>query len=548
MVVLWSKRLTVKLRSILLAAFGPSIFRVATAESLDDIIAGLSEHTDGVKYIDEHCFVKGSPFTFERCCRQISEDVRGNPSCWTEGFDFQTCCMPKIVAKINEAKAMMERGEYWPASDSFFELLINYATPTVHRAMHRIVYQLFEKAAVHFRGHLEKIPENLSYFQLLFHGVGLDCEQQYNDDGTPMNIVLQFYNCCTSFPFHSQPCSKIYEMLGLSLGRGRHKGDATAQDEYYMNMSELYEFRHFTPSIIMSSDFDPDAFGKILQRAYDADEGIAKALAKPGEPTLGIVWARHVDFRSEKFNAGIYFLTKLFRTIRDAGNYGPVDIIEIGAGYGNFPRLLAHARADLQRLEKPLDIRSYTILDVQYVVDLQKWYLNRTVGEKILLRDWSDRDTYEGPMQGVSFADISAYEKLWPELGRAKAADDALRVDLVSPERRDIFAHFFATAHAGERTDRQNAAERPIRALVAINSWHEFPFPDYFWYYNHLIASPPELTGVDWVLYVSNVEWNNNTQREDLLLKKMPNHGFKVHFEWCSTLTCVRILERASSS
>lgn len=47
-----------------------------------------------------------------------------------------------------------------------------------------------------------------------------------------------------------------------------------------------------------------------------------------------------------------------------------------------------------------------------------------------------------------------------------------------------------------------------------VNSWHEMPMSEYFWYYNMFVAGPEWLLAADWILYVSNRDWGGNAEKE----------------------------------
>ncbi|CAE8608615.1 unnamed protein product [Polarella glacialis] len=326
-------------------------------------------------------------------------------------------------------------------------------------------------------------------------------------------------------------------MMAQALGRGRHGGSALEQERYYANMSEMWAFHHFTPSLL--SDEKEVGRSKTLILAHEFDAQIADTLESTGEPFLGIMWADSTDgaYRSPKFDNAVFCLTLLLSSLRREGLSQAIDLFEVGAGYGSLPRMLSSAKQALAELARPIHVRRYTVLDVRFVIDLQLWYLNQTCRDQIVLRDWAE-SPHVAPFLGSGLLDPA---KLWPELGRNASATGPLEVDFVEPGVRDAFAHLYSEAHAQEAGSREGVPA--TRALIAINSWHELQFPEYLWYYNQFVAAPAWRAGVDWILYVSNRYWDTE-RRLELLLKPRPNYHFKVHYEHCNDSTCWRVLRR----
>merc|ERR1711957_1107747 len=75
--------------------------------------------------------------------------------------------------------------------------------------------------------------------------------------------------------------------------------------------------------------------------------------------------------------------------VRLAG-FTTVDFFEIGGGYGTVPRFLSKAKHDLLALSTPVYLRNYAVMDMCSVIDLQRWYLNKTVPSLVRQSDWSD--------------------------------------------------------------------------------------------------------------------------------------------------------------
>lgn len=494
------------------------------------------------------CWVAGTGFIFENCCHAIQVGSHGNPSCWTDGYTYELCCLPAIRRRIMHGFELVEAGSFREASDHFFKMYVfcfmepeGTATRKAFPSFFGQVFASFEKAAKEFRRELEEYPQELSYFDILFSGMSIDCAPQSQAAGPYEDWV----RCCHKQGLdHNMNCFHIFEMMANALGRSRR---ATASENaYYQDFSEQWAFHHFTPSMLGTSDV-PDTSSNV-QRAHEVDTEVAAALEAGGNPSLGIVWGNHVNYHSPQFEHMVYFVTSLLSRIRTEGTTGGIDILEIGAGYGTSGRVLASAKARLASLEKdPVRIESYTILDVRSVIDLQRWYLERTVGQLIDQRDWGVYSIASYFTEGLhELGTTSGAASLWPagdnktRMLEARMLEARLPINFVEPARREVFVHHFA------RSQGTTQNKRPVRALLAINSWHEFPMEEYLWYYNAFVVAPPSLSGVDWIVYVSNRAWDANDVKEALLLEPHPSFHFEKAFESCSVQTCFRILRRVS--
>jgi len=506
------------------------------------------------------CWEAGTPYNFENCCTELAEELRGNPSCWQGGFTFELCCLPEIEELKRRSFALLEQGAYYEASHFLFRLHQHFATEAVDKGTHRLAWVGFEKAAKEVVNDLNRQPHSLSYFEILFKGLGIDCEPGGDMpakvkrhfphwQGAP-DAYTEWARCCWEGGlFGSKPCNLIFEMMATALGSGRHK-TLPQRDAYYTNMSELWAFHHFTPSMFLNEE-DPTR-RKPLLMAETLDPELTRLLADSGEPSLGIVWAEYVLYRSPKFEWGVYCLTWLLHALKKAGAAGAVDLIELGAGFGSMVRLVAHARAALLRHSPPFDVRSYTIFDLRSVIDLQRWYLNKTAGDRIQQWDWGDMEPGGAGHRVARVLNTSsggmpaAAKELWKETGGLAPGGGStpLRVDFVDTDMRDLFCHLYAEAHSEETIRETPGRGRPARVLMAVNSWHEFTMPDFLWYYNAFVASPAWRTGVDWILYISNRAWAGNDVKESLLLKPRPDFHFDVVDEACSEITCYRLLRR----
>ena len=129
--------------------------------------------------------------------------------------------------------------------------------------------------------------------------------------------------------------------------------------------------------------------------------------------------------------------------------------------------------------------------------------------------------------------------ELWPPDGLAPS--DPLRVELVPREECDLFIHAYSDVHA-----KKSGGDflRPLRILVAVNSLHEFGYPEFYWYYNTFFAGPEWLAAADYILYVSNIEWHGNEKKVDMVTK-LP--GLEVVMHRKSHITEWRLLRRTGS-
>jgi hypothetical protein len=137
-----------------------------------------------------------------------------------------------------------------------------------------------------------------------------------------------------------------------------------------------------------------------------------------------------------------------------------LDFIEIGGGFGNAPRLLAST----------FKFKSWTILDLQFAINLQQWYLNETIGTHIqIVRNQAGKIRV-----GADTAD-----------NKAKKRGTMPVMNLVSHKHRNRFAAEF------ERAD----------VLLASHSWSETSMDEFLWYW--LLILPR----VDYLVYVAQRNW-----------------------------------------
>mmetsp|Transcript_61074 Transcript_61074/g.108707 ORF Transcript_61074/g.108707 Transcript_61074/m.108707 type:complete len:528 (+) Transcript_61074:109-1692(+) len=480
---------------------------------------------------------EGLTFSFEICCRSYTQGVNGHPRCWQGGFTYEICCLPemqdKMQTKLQRLSEVSGVNGLRELSEDFFRFHLLYGADSGDIGMRSSSFALFEKAAGLFRNTLDDMPKSLSYFDILFPGFGIDCEPTPDVVAGNSSPLTEFNRCCNGNVGDEQPCMQIFEMFANALGHKQFKSEG-GMGEYYRDMSEQWAFHHFTPSMLTSSDVFDDPC-KYFDDAHKLDAGLAGALSADGEPKLGIVWAKHApNFRSPKFCYGVYFLTMTFQYLQAVlqKDPRPLEIFEVGAGYGSLPRIIAGAKQRLQALSIPIDVQRYVVLDVRSATDLQHWYLNETLGASVAdVQDWK--------MEGASAV-----------LDGANTAP--LRVDLVDRDRRDHFVHAYslATPSAGGANAKSEQAHdtrlRPLRLLIAINSWHEMPLSEYFWYYNAFVAGPGWQVAADWILYLSNREWPENDAKEKLLLGPGPGEQFQVRYEKCSVTNCMRIFQRST--
>lgn len=473
-------------------------------------------------------------YSFETCCRTYNKDIKGHPGCWHGGFTYEECCLPEMWAqmaskqdRIAEVSGTDSLREF---SEDLFDFHLNFAAESGDKAAKKRSFALFEKSGYLYRKTLDDMPKSLSYFDVLINGLGINCEPSADVLAGNSSAVQEFSRCCSSSIFgDTQPCMQVFEMFAKALGHRQLQTDG-GLEAYFKTFSEQWAFHHFTPSILKDSDHSGDPCG-YFDMAFEIDSELAGALSADGEPMLGIVWAKHAHgYKSPKFCYGVYFLTIVFRYLQKYIEQETIslEIFEVGAGYGSLPRIVASAKKRLQALAEPIDVRRYVVLDVRSVTDLQKWYLNETLGASLVdVQDWSAEDA---------------------NASLAEAASAPLRVELVDRDRRDLFVHAHGEATASHSGPSSSTGivpgSRPLRLLIAVNSWHEMPMTEYFWYYNTFVAGPSWLIAADWILYLSNRQWPHNAEKEKLLLGSGQGQKFQVRYEYCSEITCTRLLQR----
>jgi len=481
---------------------------------------------------------EGMVFSFAYCCRFYVAGVLGHPKCWHGGYTYEMCCLPDLHNELGKHMSLIPQAttieRLRELSGSLLDFHTHYAFPGQDEDAKAVSFQGFEKVAHALRRLFDEMPYRLSYFDVLFTGLGIQCEPSEATLVGGATAMDDYVRCCRRSS--SQACMQIFEMLAIALGHQQRKA-LGGEDEYYRDFSEHWAFHHFTPSILRSSDV-PEEPRTALADAFELDSDIAGALAAEGEPMLGIEWGALLrDFKSPKFCYGINFLTLLFKRLQASQAYEarPVEIFEVGAGYGSLPRIVAAAKQRLRRLSAPINVQRYVVLDRRSATDLQRWYLDKTLGsDRVHIADWAT--------PGVTAS--------WPEPETAP-----LRVDLVEHERRDQFVHEYSMAAAMDEADTASGASaaptpatrslpRPLRLLIAVNSWHEMPMTEFFWYYNAFVTGPSWQVAADWIFYVSNREWSGNDAKEQLLLGPGPRKQFDVRESQCSETNCLYLLQR----
>merc|ERR1711879_441909 len=133
-------------------------------------------------------------------------------------------------------------------------------------------------------------------------------------------------------------------------------------------------------------------------------------------------------------------------------------------------------------------------------------------------------------------------------MGSSRSAGSPLLVDLVDRTHRDLFVHLYSESHHGsESLDTSGGGAQPLRLVIAVNSWHEMPQTEWLWYYNEFVTGPSWRVAADWILYVSNQEWDASEDKEALLMQSSFTHRFEIHWERCQEVTCIRLLKRRHS-
>lgn len=463
---------------------------------------------------------------------------RGHPDCWSGPFTYERCCLPELEPAVQRGLRLIEAGEYRAASDTLIDLASNFFPHHGEGSELRgVAHAGFEKAYAGFQRELEDLPRSLDYRELLYHGLGRECEPA-GDAETPWEA---FRRCCNEpFP-QTYACMAVFEMMMRAAGRKARAG--MGEDAYFGEMSESWAFRHFTPSVFLSDGVSEDVIKRCYDDALRNEPGIANALAQDGESHVGILFAKNFPYyQSPKFLNGVWHMTVALAAVRDSvGGARPVHLFEVGAGYGALPWLVGSARKRLLELDRPIDVQSYAILDTASVNELQRWYLGQTLGPRAQLRSW--------PLPGKPAPEITSAgpwglrgdggEDLWAH----RHSDAPLLVDLVDREHRDLFAHLYGSAPR---------SSRPVRVLFAVNSWHEMPQAEWLWYYNEFVSGPSSRLAADWIVYVANQEWDASDSKHALLMQGGPGYRFEVELQHCAgrtpgeDLSCLRLLRRVT--
>lgn len=489
------------------------------------VVAGLATVARSQSQTCWSTGLDGEGYSFELCCRMYVQGVQGYPQCWSGDFTYETCCAAEMRDRLQVGLSLIAEGQYRQASDQLLDLHMNFARGANAQVAGESWFG-FEKATKEMQQSMNALPGELSYFDVVFDGLGVECDADEQVgrgtfrkfDGDFRGVFADFNRCCRHMAFSRSGCLQVLEMLSAALGKHMRRIPG-GEDTYYRDFSQHWSFHHFTPSVLSSSDVLPGDPEKHFQRAKQMNPELAAALTAEAEPHLGIVWAEHVpDYLSPKFLYGTFFLTLALGSVQLTSSGRPVDIFEIGAGYGSLPRMAGAAQQRLRELPTPLDVRSYTIFDLRSIADLQRWYLNSTLGDRVHIRD--------------SFSLRESSLQVLHDDGQPR-----FTVNLVVREQRDLFSHLYSDDLAAVPPE-----SRPIRLLIAVNSWHEQTMAEFFWYYNMFVKGLSSGLAADWILYVSNVEWPENDEKEALLLN--PRNGFIVYAELCTATNCVRLFQR----
>lgn len=485
---------------------------------------------------EESCWEAGA--SFDLCCKMVIDGVQGDTRCWGEGFTYDRCCVHELSERVKTNLVLIEDGKYREASHAFFDLHFNYATKlSGNEPAFLESWYGFEKATKEFQKALDRLPEVLSYADVLFDGLREQCDEA--PTGGPRDVFADFERCCRKHVFMRPGCLTLLEMISMGLAE-RMRRDPGGEDAYYAEFSQHWAFHHFTPSLLTGGGGVEGDDEKAYHVAFDINWNLADAFVRDEtEPKLGVVWAEHATGRyvSPKFYYGVFYLTLALDAARRASPARPVEIFEIGAGYGSLPRLSASARHRLLHLPGgPLDIQSYTIMDLRSVNDLQRWYLSKTLGVEAEIReDWAVR----GP--------ATLAEGFPAPLFAERSAEAPLRIDLVERDARDAFAHLYRRerdpAMSSAAADLHSAGRTPVRVLVAVNSWHEMAMPEFLWYFNSFVTGPAAALAADWILYVSNPQWQGNDAKVRMLLD--PSHGLILDYERHTATNSYRLFRRS---
>lgn len=196
-----------------------------------------------------------------------------------------------------------------------------------------------------------------------------------------------------------------------------------------------------------------DSDEEIAARSLNAE--IAAALFAIGDSSVGYLpGTLQPGDKTRNTLRHVLMLTLLMNRIGDLSN---CEVVEIGGGFGNFVRLIGQYTG----------FRTWTILDLPFVSDLQAWYLGRTL-----------------PTFSVSRNNVDA------------------PIRCIDTEHKNEFALAFQGADV----------------LIATHSWSELPYDKFLWYLHNILPR------CRYLLYATQREWPSKElvdRKVELICKQM---------------------------
>eukprot|EP00929_Paragymnodinium_shiwhaense_P088437 TRINITY_DN48769_c0_g1_i2.p3 TRINITY_DN48769_c0_g1~~TRINITY_DN48769_c0_g1_i2.p3 ORF type:complete len:132 (+),score=35.37 TRINITY_DN48769_c0_g1_i2:386-781(+) len=103
--------------------------------------------------------------SFEGCCRN---DDHNQQVCWQSEFGYDTCCLPELQLRLQRGLEWLSAGRHRDASHLFIDLWTNYVTTGTPRELVGAIFGGFEKAVAAYQQRQQRLPEGLSYSEVLF--------------------------------------------------------------------------------------------------------------------------------------------------------------------------------------------------------------------------------------------------------------------------------------------------------------------------------------------------------------------------------------------
>lgn len=163
--------------------------------------------------------------------------------------------------------------------------------------------------------------------------------------------------------------------------------------ESYEKDKDKYDFVNFRSCLnifqfIVNNDPNPD--GHALSIAYNINPEIMAKLLTIYKPNLGYASSPGMYTICDNLDSRHIMMSTILVDVLQRTNVSSdiKIIVEIGGGFGNWARL--HTKA------KYINFDKWTIVDIPHVIELQKWYLLRSLSEEEFKKiEFVTTDQYE---------------------------------------------------------------------------------------------------------------------------------------------------------